>query len=286
MVDEITPETLTDAQADDFFENEGKFKEPEKVAEPKPELEKDTADEVKEQPKEEKKVNLGALHEERAKRKQEKELREAAERERDDLRAQLQRKPQEEQQDEDPIEALRKENEQIKQFLGAQASHAIKTNEEQQYWGKIKQDEITFKADKPDFDDAIKFLANSRMEELKDLGWNDAEAQKVLSDEIKWIADKAYVDEVNPAERFYNLAGRRGFKKQSVEGKSVPTAAETKLDNIKKGMETNKQLPPSSKSVKQDLTAESLADMNIDALTNIHGQTEFDKAWNKLFGTR
>lgn len=276
MTDEtvITPETLTDEVVDKFFENEGKFDEP------VPEVTKEEPKEesVAEEPKEEKKVNLGALHEERAKRKAEKERADRLERELNELRAA--QKQQEPTYEEDPLETLRREHEQVKQVLIAQANQTVAQRKEQEYWAQIAEKEAEFKADKPDFDDAVKFLAESRLSELADLGFTEKEANKVLQDEIKWISDKAMADEVNPAERFWNLANRRGFKAKTAE----QPKSDTKLDNIKKGLATNKSLPPASKSANQDLTAEALADMKVDVLTSLRGQTEFDKAWAKLFG--
>lgn len=289
MSAELTPETITDAQVDDFFSNGGEFKEPQADAGVKPDAEvKPVEKEVAqpEKPKEENKVNYGALHEERMRRKEASERAKRAEERAAELERQLQRfmQPrQEENLDDDPVETLKQRQDRIEKFLAAQANQSIEQSNDAKYWNKVKESELAYKRDVPDFDDAVKFLADSRLDELKDLGWSDAEAQKVLKDEIKWIADKAYADEVNPAERFYNLAKRRGYNSQA-KGEPKDISADEKLDNIKRGMETNKQLPPSSKSVRQDLTAEALADMNIDALGNLYGESEFDKAWKKLFG--
>lgn len=284
--------TVTDEQVNEFFSNEGKFseKQPEDAEKPvkeetsedssKPEVEK------KEEPKEEKKVNYGALHEERMRRKEAVERAKALEAERDELIRRLQQnqpKQPEVSYDDDPMEVMRRETLQMKQVLLAQANAAKQQNEEAKYWERVAQSEAAFKQDKPDFDAAVEFLAKSRIEELKDLGWGDEDAKKVLRDEIKWISDKAYADEVNPAERFYNLALRRGYAAKQPEAPAT-SAIEEKLDRIEKGMKTNRALPPASKSVKMDLTPEALADMNVDALTNLHGQTDFDKAWQKLFG--
>ncbi len=283
--------TVTDAQVTEFFDNDGVM--PKEEAKPAVEEAKKEAPipegEKKPEDKSDNKVNYGALHEERARRKEAAERAKKAEERAEQLERQLQQysQPKQDNLDDDPIESVRRENQQIKQFLTAQANKALQDNENKTYWGKVAESEIAFKQDKPDFDDAVKFLATSRIEELKDLGWNDQEAAKVLGDEIKWISDKAYADEVNPAERFYNLAMRRGFKAKEPEVAEAPvvdTAINEKLDRIEKGMKTNRALPPASKSVKQDLTAESLADMNVDALSNLRGETDFDKAWKKLFG--
>lgn len=289
---ELTPETITDEQVNNFFENEGKIAEIQPQVDETPEKpdtkpEEKQPEVAKEEEKEEKKVNYGALHEERMRRKEAAERAKKAEERAAELERQLQQYAQRNQEPEyndDPIEAMRREQDQIKQVLLAQANQAIKQTEEEKYWSRVAESEKAFKQDVPDFDDAIKYLSTSRTEELMDLGFSQQEAAKVLSDEIRWIADKAYADEVNPAERFYNLAKRRGWNAKPAEHKAEEATAQKKLENIERGMKSNKQLPPASKSVNQDLTADALADMNIDALSNLRGDTEFDKAWKKIFG--
>jgi hypothetical protein len=287
QAEQLTPETVTDEIVDKFFESGGEIAKEEEAAAEAPEAKKAEEPVAEtEEPKEEKKVNLGALHEERARRKAEQERAKKAEERAAELEAQLKQYAQQQQQpdfEEDPVEALRQKSAKMEQFLIAQANHALQQNEEAAWRNRIAESEAAFKQDKPYFDDAIRHLADSRIEELKDLGWNEEEAVKVLRDEIRWIADKAYADEVNPAERFLALAKRRGFVVPDAEAPKK-SDADTKLATIKKGMETNKTLPPASKSVKQDLTAEDLAAMKVDATSNLFGQTEFDKAWAKLFG--
>lgn len=272
MTDETVNE-VSDDQVNEFFDNGGEFKE-----EAPDVIEEEVAKE--EAPKEEeKKVNYGALHEERMKRREiQAQLDELKKWKEEQTRPQPQQQP-EVTYDEDPIEVLRRENEQVKQVLNAQYQSELQKRQEAAYWDRVTESEIAFKQDAPDFDNAVKFLADNRLEELRDIGWSEAEAAKILRDEVKWIADKAYADEVNPAERFYNLAKRRGYaaEKPVVNDNK---AAEQKLESIQKGINTNKQLPPASKSVKQDLTAEQLADM----VVGINSGSDFDSAWNKLFG--
>lgn len=293
---DIEPEAITDDQVKEFFDNGGVLPEGKKEAEPeeKPGEEKAeaaTAEEPKEEPKEEKKVNYGALHEERMRRKEAAERAKKAEEEAAELRKQLQQfanNNDNSADDDDPLTTVAKRQEMVERVLAAQAQQAIKQAEELKYWQRVNESEAAFRQDQPDFDDAVKFLAETRKAELMAIGWDEAGAQKILGDEIRWIADKAYADEVNPAERFYVLATHRGYKKAEaalvVQPAPQDDKATAKLDTIARGIQTNKNLPPASKSVKTDLTAEAVADMNIDALSNLYGQTDFDKAWNKLFG--
>lgn len=296
---DIEPEAITDEQVSEFFDSGGVLPESKKEAAPedKPVDEKAEASPA-EEPKEEKKVNYGALHEERMRRKEAAErAKEAAERakkaeeEAAELRKQLERfanSNDNSSEDDDPLTAVARRQEMVERVLAAQAQQAIRQSEEAKYWQRINASEAAFRQDQPDFDDAVKFLAETRKAELMAIGWDEAGAQKILGDEIRWIADKAYADEVNPAERFYTLATHRGYKKAEAAPVVQPAPqddkATAKLDTIARGIQTNKNLPPASKSVKTDLTAEAVADMNIDALSNLYGQTDFDKAWNKLFG--
>lgn len=274
----VTVETIDDAKVEEFFNNEGKFNEeqPEVVETPvKESVNEQVTQPEDERPREEKKVNLGALHEERNRRKEEQAARKAVEERAADLERRLaayEKRP--EAEDDDPVESLKRENEQIINVLNAQAQHAIKQKADKQYWDKVTESEKAFKQDVPDFDDAVKFLADTRREELTELGWDANSVAKIIADETRWIADKAYQDEVNPAERFFNLAVRRGYKK--AQTKEDPVLA--KLNNIEKGIKANKQLPPGAKSVKQDLTIEALADMPMDVM----GNPDFDSAWKKL----
>lgn len=275
----ITPESVTDAQVDEFFSSGGEIKaEPEKEV-PKAEPEKEI---VKEEPREEKKVNLGALHEERSRRKQEAERATKAEARAAELERQLQER-QQPADDEDPLESVRRDTQQVKEVLIAQANKALQEKETNEYWNNVRKDEAIFTKDAPDYTEAVNYLVETRRAELELLGFNEDGVKKILHDETKWISDKAYTDEVNPAERFYKLAKQRGYKPAETKEPVKNIEINTKLEKIKKGMETNKQLPTGSKSVNQDLTAESLADMKVDALSNLRGQTEFDKAWAKLF---
>jgi len=234
MTEITAPEsvTVTDAQVDEFFNNEGSFAESptsEPVKPPEPEKAP-----IEDKPAEEKKVNLGALHEERQRRKSEQERANKLQQERDELMKRIEQMTPKQENDDDPLESMRKKQEMIERVLIAQANSTIQQTENQKYWGKVKESELAFKQDKPDFDDAIKYLAETRKEELKDLGWSDEEAAKVLADEVKWISDKAYADEVNPAERFYALAKRRGFKAPEPVIDEKDTKANDKLDTIKK----------------------------------------------------
>lgn len=288
--------TVTDAQVDSFFESEGQTldapQEKEQAAQEPAvkEIKESTAADAEKKddkdPKAENKVNYGALHEERMRRKEAAERAKKAEERASLLEEQLKRYAQSQQEptyDEDPLEVVLRENKQIKDVLIAQANKALQESEEERYWDKVTQSELAFKQDKPDFDNATKFLAEKKLQELKMIGWNDHEANKVMQDYVRWITDKAYADEVNPAQRFYELALLGGFTPAESTKIAETAAINDKLDRIEKGMKSNRALPPASKSIKQDLTAEDLADMPIDALSNLRGETDFDKLWSKVF---
>lgn len=291
---EITAETVTDKEIDQFFDNGGKFKTEKKVkkeakkVEEAPEEEKaeeaveEPAEEKKADPKEDKKVNYGALHEERQRRKAEAARAAKAETELAEFKAKYQQ-PQQEQsqyQPQNPLEVIALRQQQIDQYLTQQEQQRQAQVQDAEFRQKYSQSAEAFKQDAPDFGEAYNFLVNSRLQELSAIGYTPEQAQQVLVDDERGIVNLAYQNEVNPAERIYNLAKMRGYAAKQTEVPQDNTEIEAKLDTIIKGQMANKNLPPASRSVNKDLTAAQLADMNVSVM----GDSDFDSAWNKLFG--
>lgn len=83
---------------------------------------------------------------------------------------------------------------------------------ERQFQTYLNTDERSFKADKPDFDDAITFLHKSRMEELQAIGYDQQTAAQMVTADARAIALNAIQTGRRPAEAFYNVAVLRGHK--------------------------------------------------------------------------
>lgn len=319
-VNEITADNVTKTQVDEFFDNGGKFSEKESKKEkaevkdaPKDDAantdkggnepdKKDSGNAGDEKPKSDKdgKIEYGALHEERKRRQ-------ALQKEVEDTKADR-AKAQEvlkllEQYspnknvppefDKDPVAAMKYELDQIKSMNQKRNEWEQNMQHEHRFVSAYKKSTDAFTKDAPDYRTAYNHLMQTRYDELQALGFDDAGAKKVIIDEEKWIVGKAYQDGVNPAQRIYNLALKRGYTKgaakaaaDAVEDKDNPAnqAILDKLNNIEKGQKRNANLPNGSKSGKENLTVEELAGMDPDTLNHLFKPSEFDRMWEKHFG--
>lgn len=85
--------------------------------------------------------------------------------------------------------------------------------------------EADFATDHPDYHQAAQFYRNQRAEELSELGYRGDELVAKLSQELFGLVRTAFQTGLDPAERVYALAGKRGFK----AGKG---AVDNKLDTL------------------------------------------------------
>lgn len=125
--------------------------------------------------------------------------------------------------------------------------------------------EADFAGEHPDYHDAAKFYRESRHEELKDAGYSGAALDRKLADDLFGMVRMALDAGLDPAERVYGLAKRRGFK----AGKGP---AEAKLDRLERagasGVRTQGRDAPTG-----NLTWADVAKLDGPAR---------DKAWAKL----
>lgn len=276
---------------DRFFESGGEIEQPEVQAdavenEPGEIVDDSQQNEPDKPEKQEKVVPYGALHEERMRRKelQERiEQHEARTKRMEDAFQQLverSRKDTEPSFDQDPIAALRHQNEQLQQRI-AHYDQRFQQNDQQQMAYQQQQKFVSdyqsaareFQKATPDFTDAYQHLVNTRQSELEALGYSPAESAQWLVQEEAAIVGKAMQDGVNPAQRMYELAKMRGYATKSQE-KPAGGPDEERLKRISSGKQASRSLPPGGKS-KEEVSLESLAELSGE---------EFDKAWEKLIG--
>lgn len=274
---------VTDEQVDKFFEtgeiegaDDGLQEEATEEVEQeeiKEEL-KEATKEVEDTPK----VPLAALHEERQRRK---ELQAQALEDRERIRkmeerfAQLVEKmqPQAPSYEEDPIEHVRSNQEKLTQQLAEQKqsldqqkqAQAIEA-QKQEVISRYQQYATIFAKETPDFNEAYNHLLSVRAQELKALGCPDNQIGDILAQEEIGIALKSFDDEVNPAQRIYELAKLRGYRKEA--------KTQEKLDQVSKGQQANRSLSGVKGQGKDELSLEALADMS---------DAEFDQTWDKFF---
>lgn len=279
---------VNEEQFDKFFETGGELPAEEVTQEEAPAVENDSQPEepqaVEVKDKIDKVVPYGALHEERERRK---ELQRTVQEEQARVRKleEAFQKVLERQNsnpapvpnyEDDPTEALRVKTEQLERTL--QNHNQTLTQQQQQVENQRQYSEFVdryaasaqaYKAENPEFAPAYNHLMQTRLDELMAMGYNQAEAVNIRTQDEIAIAAKAYADGVNPGERIYALAKMRGYS--TPQPQAAP--ATQKLDQLERGLNASKSLSDASGKASTELTLEALASMQDD---------EFDKAWEKV----
>jgi hypothetical protein len=288
---------LSDAQMDRYFETKGETSLGEDSAESnvsesvsqkaaETQEVRETGQKSQVVAEKEKFVPYGALHEEREKRKElQRSQQESQERIRQ-MEARFQQvverisQPQvaEPTFDEDPLTALRNENEKIKRHLYQQSQ-----SEQQRYAMEEQQRRfVTFQSqyensareyikEQPDFMDAYHQLAKGRLDEFQAAGYTKDQANQLLIEDEAAIVARAYQDGVNPAERMYALARARGYSPKAAQ--LVSQQANQRLEEVERGLEA-------SKSVSQAGGGRADKGLTLEALVEMDDE-EFDKNWTK-----
>jgi len=238
-----------------------------------------------EEEKQQKTVPHAALHEERERRKAvERELRLSNERfatlegRLDELRKMAEPKPQE--GPADPIRDL----EEIKAWKNRTEQQLTQQQQQEQgfqeFNAAVEGGIEEFKAENPDYDQAIEFLAGERDAQLKAIGHNAQEAMAIMKREANAIFAKALQDGVNPGSRVYALAKRMGYKPGAAEEEKPNGAtASQRLRTIAAGQGAARSLSNAAGSATQPLTLRALADMPRDEFRKIAGDPA---RWRKL----
>jgi hypothetical protein len=235
-------------------------------------------------------VRLGALHEERGKRRElerhlqaEREAREKLEARTNEIlrRFQQEEEPQIPEWEKDPLghtkqriesaderlARLEREDEQRRE----QAQHQ---NDYMQFRGVVAQHTHQFMEKTPDYPQAYQHLMTMQAKALEVAGFPPEQIRATMEQFETAIAQRALHDGVNPAERAYAMAKQMGYK-----GAAAPSAlndawrqsaAEQKLQNIAAGQRASASLSDAAGSAKPQLDAKTLADMPDE---------EFAKIW-------
>jgi hypothetical protein len=294
-----------------YFDGKGDVAPPEAPAEPaqpqeaKPAPEAvEAADAPQETPQEAKTVPLGALHEERNKRKE-------AERAMRTLREEMQRisgqldvlkgvAPQAQPAPKPtvadaPIEAL----EQVVQYVEQDRAERQNVAQYHEFTNAVNAAEREFAAKTPDFQAAVDFLHQGRLAEMKAIGYPDQayidpatgqripSAAEIIAQEAIGISSTAFQQGVNPAERFYALARARGYSAKAAETTEPSDGAKTaaalekaadKLATIAKGQQASKSLSSAGGASNDALTLEAIASMDEEEFAKIS-----DKVWKRMW---
>lgn len=236
MTDEATDALSAEEQA--YFDTKGEAElkvEPEKVEEEKPEVEEVEEEEVAVDPP---KVPLAALTKERQAAKElksrlaEMEKRHAVLEDRWNTLLKVQEPAKTETVVEDPEPDPEKDifahsawlQRQLKAMdqkllSREQAEQQAKTaaDEDNAIWTLWKQSATAYKGEKPDFDEAVKFLSDARLKQMQAYAMVDErfgdENQRIaqLNAELKQIVSTAKAKNINPADAVYQIATTYGY---------------------------------------------------------------------------
>lgn len=231
-------------------------------------------DPVEPQAKEHTKVSHAALHEERERRK---EL-QAQLRERDERQAKMEERlsqlmaalnaPGSEAAEEDPIAKLNRLDKTVNEIHSTSERQRKQGEEESRFVQRYTESARAFAQDAPDFMEAYNYLMNDRLKELQALGLTGDDAQAELVANERYIVEKAYAAERNPAEAIYELAKHRGYGRKA-EGQD----SEKKIERFDKGASASKSLGSGGKPP-QALSLDNLADMSDEEFSRVWSQYE------------
>jgi len=128
---------------------------------------------------------------------------------------------------------------------------------------KAAAQEVEFKKTAPDYDDAGAFLLQSRIDELKEIGYDDKQIMGIVSNEKLAIAQKALADGKNPAAVVYAMAKRRGYAPKKADAAPDPAKLATeKIAALGKGQEQAQSLSGTRGQGPSPLTAARLLEMS------------------------
>jgi len=161
--------------------------------------------------------------------------------------------------DDDPIEDITTVKTLLREFMKRQKdeTQAERAQREQQtamtsFATSVAEGEVEFKADNPDYDDAVKHFRQSVREELEEQGLRGQELEKEFATTLINLAKKAMDADRNPAEVVYSLAKKRGFKGgattvNKVDEKIAATQADIdkaaeKIQTLRQGQQAGRSL--------------------------------------------
>ena len=173
--------------------------------------------------------------------------------------------------EDDPVGDIAAVKRALKLFRQRQVDEGQQSAQQQQVTRQIEalrgamiEAEQDFAIDNPDYEDAAKFYREGRREELQDAGYVGRNLDRKLADDLFGVVRMAIEAGLDPAERVYNIAKKRGFK---AGGK----AADLKLAATQRAAESG--IRPQARGAAGVLSWGDVAKLDGAAR---------DKAWEKL----
>jgi hypothetical protein len=216
-----------------------------------------------------------ALHEERSRRKEAERRAQEMEQRFSQLieRMGQPQQPPKPDVDTDPVGVVKTHEQELadlRKWREQQEQAAQQQNQYRAFTTRYQASAQEFSRENPDFMNAYQYWVQSVGEELREAGFVENEiAQQLLQIEGN-IAAKAFQEDINPAQRIYNIAKRRGY---SSKPKAEEQKAEEKIATLQKGANAARSLSAASGNQSPPLTLEALAEMDDD---------DFDRNWDKV----
>lgn len=172
----------------------------------------------------------------------------------------------------DAYEAARTAAEQ-QQAGWAQQNQALQALQSQ-----VTAQEAIYRTEQPDYDAAIAFLKQSRMQELTDIGYEPREAQSLLGAEMLTMANIALAQGNVAPEKVYALAKRRGYGGQRAPATNGATpAAKSAAERVETMARAAQQ--GGTRAVSGGGAASPT--VTLEYLASLPPGPAFDKAWEK-----
>lgn len=174
----------------------------------------------------------------------------------------------------DHIQAHERDLTEVKAALAARQQQEQQQAARQQFLSAVSAREAEYRATKPDYDAAVQHLRTDRVAEWMDAGYTQEQASAIVDGEAFVVAENALRAGRNPAEVWYNMATRRGYK-----GAALQKPAQ-QLETIERGQQAGRSLSQAAGSAPPgNLTAQQIIDMDEDEFSKLS-----QRAWKKAMG--
>lgn len=174
----------------------------------------------------------------------------------------------------DHIQAHERDLTEVKATLAARQQQEQQAAARQQFLGAVSAREAEYRATKPDYDAAVQHLRTDRVAEWMDAGYTQEQASAIVDGEAFVVAENALRAGRNPAEVWYNMATRRGYKG------AAPQKPAQQLETIERGQQAGRSLSQAAGSAPPgNLTAQQILDMDEHEFSKLS-----ERAWKKAMG--
>lgn len=150
--------------------------------------------------------------------------------------------------------------------------------------------ETEFSKTTPDYNEAFQYLRANRDMELQAMGYSDpGMRQQIIQNDAIQIAAQALQGQRNAAEAVYNIAKARGYTAKAPTPAPTPKPAEphpdtVKLETVAKGQKTAGSLGQVNGSAPAETSVKAILDMSDEDFAAKFAGADGEANWRKLMG--